>query len=186
MGLIEDRIFEINALLTQAPVVERELVSLERELAQLNEQFTVISRRKADAEMSQSLEEQRQLARFEVLEEAIVPVYAISRSKRSIAMMGGVASVMLAVGVAFVLELMNPPLRNANQLERTLGLRPVISVPVIETAAGVSSKRKGKGKGNGPKFGLGVAAALFIGLIAALAKPLAELAGIANKTRSAQ
>jgi len=182
IGLIEDRISEINGLLTQAPEIERELVSLERELAQLNEQFTVISRRKADAEMSQSLEEQRQLARFEVLEEAIVPVYAISRSKRSIAMMGGVASGMLAVGIAFLLELMNPPLRNANQLERTLGLRPVISVPVIETGTGVPSK----GKGNGPKFGLGVATALLIAAIAAVAKPLAELAGITSNTRSAQ
>lgn len=181
INLIESRISEINGLLARAPAVERELVSLQRELSQLNEQFTVISRRKADAEMSQSLEEQRQLARFEVLEEAIVPVYAVSRSKRSIAMMGGVASVLLAVGVAFLLEMMNPPLRNANQLERTLGLRPVISVPVIETRSPVSKA----GKGNGRKFGLGVAAALVIGVVIALAKPLIDLLGITSNTRRA-
>ena len=181
IALIEERTNEINALLSRAPEVERELISLEREILQLNEQFTVISRRKADAEMSQSLEEQRQLARFEVLEEAIVPVYAISRSKKSIAIIGGFASGILAVGLAFALEMMNPPIRNANQMERVLGVRPVISVPVIETGSVAPKKRKGKGR----KFGLGVIGALMLGALALVAKPLAELAGFNVSQRNA-
>jgi uncharacterized protein involved in exopolysaccharide biosynthesis len=182
IALIENRTSEINALLTRAPAVERELASLERELTQLNEQFTVISRRKADAEMSQSLEEQRQLARFEVLEPAIAPVYPVSRSKRSIAMLGGVASLLLAVGVAFVLEVLNPPIRNAAQMERILGVRPVISVPVIESASAVPTKKRS----NGSKFGWGVLAALLLGAIALIAKPLATLTGLSVSPRSAQ
>lgn len=182
INLIETRTARINELLSRAPTVERELASLQRELTQLNEQFTVISRRKADAEMSQNLEEQRQLARFEVLEPAIVPVYAVSRSKRSIAMMGGVASVMLAVGVAFVLELMNPPIRNAAQMERVLGIRPVISVPVLEAANAAPSRKKGKGL----KVMLGAVIALLLGVIALVAKPLASLAGLTLSPRNAQ
>ena len=182
IGLIEARIAEINGLLARAPLVERELLALERELAQLNEQFTVISRRKADAEMSQSLEEQRQLARFEVLEEAVVPVYAVSRSKRSIAILGGIASGLLALGVAFVLELMNPPLRNASQMERTLGLRPVVSVPVIDGGTLPSKNRKGSGW----KFVLGALTALALGAMALIAKPIADWIGLTNSPRSAQ
>lgn len=182
ISLVESRIAEIDALLTRAPVVERDLVSLERELAQLNEQFTVISRRKTDAEMSQTLEEQRQLARFEVLERAIVPADPISRSKRSIAMLGGVASVLLALGTAFVLEMLNPPIRNAAQMERALGIRPVISVPTIHTHAMPPRKRKGKRS----KFGIGVVMALLLGLAALIAKPLAELAGLQVSPRNAQ
>ena len=182
IALIENRISEINALLAQAPTVERELSSLERELRQLNEQFTVISRRKTDAEMSQSLEQQRQLARFEVLEEAIVPVYAISRSKRSIAILGAIASGIVAVGVAFALELLNPPLRNANQMERVLGVRPVISVPLIENGDQVQKKSKGKKS----RFGLGMLTALLLGALALIAKPLAELAGLTTSPRTAQ
>ena len=182
INLIETRTTRINELLGRAPTVERELASLQRELTQLNEQFTVISRRKADAEMSQNLAEQRQLARFEVLEPAIVPVYAVSRSKRSIAMMGGVASLMLAVGVAFVLELMNPPIRNAAQMERVLGIRPVISVPVLEAANAAPSRKKGKGL----KVMLGAVIALLLGVIALVAKPLASLAGLTLSPRNAQ
>ena len=182
INLIETRTSQINGLLAQTPSVERELASLQRELTQLNEQFTVISRRKADAEMSQSLEEQRQLARFEVLEPAVVPVYAVSRSKRSVAMLGGVASVILAVGVAFVLELLNPPIRNAAQMERVLGIRPVISVPVLEINSGAPSKKKGKGW----KVVLGIVIALLLGLVGLLAKPLASLTGLNLSPRNAQ
>lgn len=182
INLIERRTAQINGLLARAPAVDRELASLQRELTQLNEQFTVISRRKADAQMSQSLEEQRQLARFEVLEPAIAPVYAVSRSKRSIAMMGGVASVMLAVGVAFVLEMLNPPIRNAAQMERVLGIRPVISVPVLETGKPMPTKTKRKGW----KIVLGIVIAMLLGLISLLAKPLAALTGFNLSPRNAQ
>jgi uncharacterized protein involved in exopolysaccharide biosynthesis len=182
IGLVQNRIAELNALLTRAPAVERELASLERELTQLNEQFTVISRRKADAEMSQSLEEQRQLARFEVLEPAIAPVYAVSRSKRSIAILGGIASGLLAVGVAFLLEMLNPPIRNAAQMERVLGVRPVISVPVIETGAPAPTKKKSKKS----KFGWGVVLALLLGLIGLVVKPIVDWLGYSLTPRSAQ
>lgn len=182
IALIESRVAEINALLARAPTVERELASLERELAQLNEQFTVIARRKADAEMSQSLQEQRQMARFEVLEPAIAPVYAISRSKRAVATMGGIVSLMLGVGVAFFLEMLNPPIRNASQMERVLGVRPVISVPMIETASSMSSNNKSSRW----KFGFGMVIALLLGLIGLVAKPLADLTGFSLTPRNAQ
>ncbi|MCK0151698.1 Wzz/FepE/Etk N-terminal domain-containing protein [Marivita sp. S6314] len=182
IALIESRIVEINGLLARAPGVERELISLERERAQLTEQFTVISRRKADAEMSQSLEEQRQLARFEVLERAEPPVYATSGSKRSVAMLGAVASVIMAAGIALALEMLNPPIRTASQMERALGVRPVISVPILDTPP---PPKKG-GKGNGSKFGLGVAVALLLGAIALVAKPLTEWASMHMAQRNAQ
>ncbi|SHH65169.1 Wzz/FepE/Etk N-terminal domain-containing protein [Marivita hallyeonensis] len=182
IGLIEARMAEVNTLLARAPAVERELVALEREVAQLNEQFTVISRRKADAEMSQSLEEQRQLARFEVLEEAIVPVYPVSRSKRSIAMLGGIASGLVALGVAFLLEVLNPPIRTAAQMERTLGVRPVISVPVLNTTGPSRKKRSGRGL----RFALGVFVAVLVGLIAAVVRPIVEMAAQNMAPRDAQ
>jgi uncharacterized protein involved in exopolysaccharide biosynthesis len=182
INLLETRTSEITALLARAPTIERELASLQRELTQLNEQFTVISRRKADAEMSQILEEQRQLARFEVLEPALVPTFPVSRSKRSIAIMGGIVSAMFAFGVAFLLELLNPPIRNASQMERVLGLRPVISVPVLNTGSAQPSQKKRKGW----KVALGMMIALLLGVVGLLAKPLSSLLGFTLSPRNAQ
>lgn len=170
ISLIEARIAEINALIAQAPEVERDLTGLERGLTQLNEQFTVISRRKADAEMGQLLSEQRQLARFEVLERAVVPDVPVSRGKRSVVMLGGMVSLALALGVAVVLELLNPVIRTAAQMERALGVRPVISVPLLDHKS-VSPPKNRRKRWIAALAVLGAGALV---LLSRLAKPIAS------------
>ena len=132
-GLIAERIARIEANLNEAPEVERSLSGLERELTQLQEQYGVVTRRKAEAEMGQMLENRQQTDRFEALETALVPEVPASQSRRKLAIMGGVASLIAGVLAAFVAELANPAIRNAEQMQRMTGLQPVISVPVIRT-----------------------------------------------------
>ena len=129
--VIENRLSEINAIFTRAPEVERDLNALERELKRKQDQYSVVTRRKAEAEMGQLLEERQQGGRFEVLETALLPEFPVSRSRKQIAMMGGVASVMAAVALGFLLELMNPAIRTPAQMERALGMSPVVSIPRV-------------------------------------------------------
>ncbi len=129
--LISERVGQIQAQLAEAPEVERELNNLERQLTQLQEQYTVITRRKAEAELGQMLEDRQQTDRFEVLETALEPEFPVSRSRKKTAVMGGVASFVLGVVAAFVIELMNPAIRTAAQMERALGIQPVVSIPHV-------------------------------------------------------
>ncbi|ETX27785.1 Wzz/FepE/Etk N-terminal domain-containing protein [Roseivivax isoporae] len=140
-ALIRARIAAIEADLARAPDVERDLGALERDLTQLQERYAVITRRKADAEMGQILQDREQADRFEVLETALVPETSISRSKKKVALAGGVASVLLAVGVAFLAEVMNPAIRTAAQLERQLGITPVAAIPPVRSRRG-NGRRK--------------------------------------------
>jgi hypothetical protein len=48
---------------------------------------------------------------------------------------GALFSIAAAIGLAFVLDLMNPVVRNAEQMERLLDLRPVVSIPEVAAAA---------------------------------------------------
>ncbi|MCT4608301.1 MAG: Wzz/FepE/Etk N-terminal domain-containing protein [Pelagimonas sp.] len=130
--LIAERVAEIQAILEGGPEVERELNRLERELTKLQEQYTVITSRKADAEMGQALEVREHEGRFQVLEEALVPEVSVSRSRKKIVMMGVIVSGALGLLVAFIVEMMNPAIRTASQLERSLGVTPVVTIPVIE------------------------------------------------------
>lgn len=132
-ALIADRISALQTQISDAPEVERELSILERRLTQLQEQYSVITRRKAEAELGQLLEDREQTDRFEVLETALEPEFPVSRSRKKTAIMGGVASVIAGIAVAFVLELMNPAIRSAAQMERALGIQPVVVIPTITT-----------------------------------------------------
>lgn len=172
--LITERIAQIEALLAGAPEVERELNRLERELTKLQDQYSVITRRKAEAEMGQLLEDRQATDRFEVLETALVPEAPVSRSRKQLAMMGGFASILAGLAAAFIVELMNPAIRSAAQMERMLGVQPVVSIPTITT-------RRDRTIGG---LKLGAKILMFLALIAAglrlLANrvpALAELAG---------
>ena len=129
--LIAERIASHEALIAGAPEVEREMNRLEREMTQLQEQYTIITRRRAEARMGQMLEDRRATDRFEVLETALVPEYPVSRSRKKMAIMGGLASVIAGLAVAVVVELMNPTLRTAAQMERALGVQPVVAIPTV-------------------------------------------------------
>jgi uncharacterized membrane protein len=84
--------------------------------------------------MGRVLEDRQQVDRFEELERAVVPEDPITRSRKKVAIMGGVVSVAFAIGVAFALDMLNPAIRTAAQMERALGLRPVVEIPTIHNA----------------------------------------------------
>ncbi len=141
-SLVTDRIAQTEALLAAAPEVEREFNILERQMNQLQEQYGVITRRKAEAEMGQELEDRQQAERFEVLETALVPEMPISGSRKKLAMMGGAASLILGLAVAFALELLTPRIRTAAQMERMLGIQPVVAIPHVRARRRVPGQRR--------------------------------------------
>lgn len=132
-SLITRNIARIETSIAAAPAIERRLSGLSRELAQLNTEYEVVTQRRTEAAMTQLLEEQDQAERFEVLETAIPPEFPVSASRRKIAMAGGAATVVVALGLAFLLELSSGKIRTADQLERQLGVRPVIVIPNLST-----------------------------------------------------
>lgn len=127
------RLLELRDLFTTAPGVQQEMAGLERGLAQLQDELRAISLRRADAEIGNRLETDHQAERFTLLEMAQPPDLQISRSKRAIVTMGLVGSVLLALIVAYVQEVARPVVRNAAQMERTLDLRPVLTLPHVHS-----------------------------------------------------
>ena len=129
--LIDQNIAVIQAALDAAPEVQRQYSAFERKLGQLQEEFRVITTRRTEAAMNELLETQDQAARFEVLETAIVPEYSVSASRKKLAIAGGLFTGLLALGLALAVEMLNPAIRTAAQLERQLGVQAVIVIPYL-------------------------------------------------------
>ncbi|WP_103334273.1 GumC family protein [Pseudotabrizicola formosa] len=111
--------------------VERVLSAYDRQMRQLQDQYALVSQRMAEAETARSLAARQQTERFAMLERAITPDYAIGSGGRKIAIAGLIGSAGLALVLAFVLDLLNPVIRTAAQMERELNLRPVVSIPEV-------------------------------------------------------
>lgn len=122
---------ELQAALAGTPEVERVLSGYDRARTQLQEQYEVVTRRRAEAETELRLAERQQAERLTLLERAITPEYPVGGGGKKIAMAGAFASLMAGVALAFLIELMHPVVRTAAQMERQLDLRPVICIPEV-------------------------------------------------------
>lgn len=136
IALVATRIEALTAQNAIAPEVERQLGQLERDRTRLQQEFEAITARRSEAAMTQVLESREQSTRFEVLEVASTPQAPITASRREL-VLTGVAAVILGV-LAFVLSLewISPGLRTSAQIERALGIRPVVVIPDLRGPRG--------------------------------------------------
>ncbi|ATG38580.1 chain-length determining protein [Phaeobacter piscinae] len=137
--LLLNRRSALERSLETTPEVERQLGVYERRMGQLQTELELISQRRTEAEVGFRLEASRQSERLTVIESAPLPDYPATGGRKKKALMGGVASIGLALGIAFLLELRRPVLRSVAQMERETGLTPVVAIPFLDT----SSKRRG-------------------------------------------
>jgi uncharacterized protein involved in exopolysaccharide biosynthesis len=133
--LIVRAMADTQAAISAAPAVERQLGAYDRRLGQLEAELAVLTTRRTEAAMTQLLAAENQAERYEVLESAIVPDYPISASRRKVAMAVAGAIAFGGIALALLLEILNPAIRTAGQLQKELGVAPVIVVPILSSRA---------------------------------------------------
>lgn len=132
---------EIQGVIDAQPEAERGLSGLERELEQLQGNLNAAAARRAEAETTLRLAERDQSERLALLDEAVVPLYPTGSSGRKLFAAGAFASLIAALGLGFLLDLMRPVVRTSTQMERQLGLRPVITIPELDFGRAARSLR---------------------------------------------
>ena len=132
--LLSDRIATIRTSIDAGPTVEKEFNALQRLLVQLEDQYSVVTKNRAEAEIGQMLETGLQSGQLSVLEKALVPDHPFSPNRKKITVIGGVLSLLIAAAVVLILEMLNPVIRTAAQLERKLQISPVVTIPIVKTA----------------------------------------------------
>lgn len=131
--LLQERKDELESSIQTTPQIERRLGAFERELEQVRAELDAAAARRTAAEVGYRLETQGQGEQLTVIEPATMPDYPFTRSRTKMALAGGVASVLMALAVAFLLDLLNPVMRTPAHMERDLGIKPVAAVPRLET-----------------------------------------------------
>lgn len=128
-SLLASRREELSLSLETTPEVERALANFDRRMTQLQGQLDVIATRRNEAEVGFDLESAARGERMITIEEAPLPDFPISMSRKKRAVMGAAAAGMAGLLLAFLMELRRPVIRTARQMERETGLMPVVSIP---------------------------------------------------------
>jgi uncharacterized protein involved in exopolysaccharide biosynthesis len=130
-SLLDARRNGLQEAIQGSPEIQRTLTDFERRMEQLRAQLEVISTRRNEAQVGFNLERGAQGEQLTTIEEARVPDYPITMSKKKRAIMGAVASTGLAFIIAWLLELRRPVIRSARQMQRETGILPVVSIPEL-------------------------------------------------------
>lgn len=124
---------EVAAAMARLPEVERVLAGFDRHLGQLQGEYEMVTGRMAVAQTSLRLAERGQDGRFTLLERAMRPENPAGGGRRKLVMAGTFAAFIAGLGIAFVLDLLKPVVRTSAQMQRQLGIRPVVTIPELAT-----------------------------------------------------
>lgn len=131
----------LEASIAATPQVELTLNALNRRREELQAQYDNAVVKQAEAETGEKLEVNQQAERFEVIEQAQVPEVPVAPNRVLIAAGGFFGSIAMGLGLALAIELMNSSIRTAGDLQRRLGLWPVVMVPYIATDVELRRRR---------------------------------------------
>ncbi|MGF1445289.1 MAG: GumC family protein [Pikeienuella sp.] len=129
----DDRERQLISSIERTPQVAMELGALERRRDDLRFRHEQAVRKQSFAETGERLEVNRQAERFEVIEQAQVPSSPVAPNRPVIAIGGFAGGLGLSVSLAILLGMMNTSIRTVGDMERTLELRPLMTVPYIIT-----------------------------------------------------
>lgn len=130
---IDERIDTLISSIAATPQVGIALVGLQRQQANISAQYQDAVRKEAAAADGEELEINRQGERFRVLEPAQVPENPDWPPRKLIALGGAGGSVALGAFLMLAAELRNQSVRTAGQIERRLDLRPLVTIPMVQT-----------------------------------------------------
>jgi tyrosine-protein kinase Etk/Wzc len=140
---LEGELATLDAAISAAPEVERQLSEFDRHLQSLQAELAAITTTRTQVSLDQRLSG-REEYRMALAEAAVPPEFSMSRSRTKVALAGGMAVVFAAVGLALAREFLQKAIRSAGQMRKQLDIEPVVVIPYIRTR-GTSMRRLGYG-----------------------------------------
>jgi polysaccharide chain length determinant protein (PEP-CTERM system associated) len=116
----------------QIPAVEQELQSLERDYDLISKYYSELLNRKLEAETAGAVERKWQEEQFKILDPAQVPEKPESPKPSIFLMLGTLVGLGAGIGVAFLMEILDPTVKNMRELEAILPYPVLLTLPRLK------------------------------------------------------
>ncbi len=130
---LQAKLEKMQAVLLLAPQVEREYTDLLRERDSTVKKYTQLKEKWLDAKLVQTLEEQQQGQSLTIIEQPVIPEQPEKAIRRKVAIGGFFMGLIAGLGLAFLVEFLDPGVRGYRAIAEVTGLIPLVVVPYIES-----------------------------------------------------
>jgi polysaccharide chain length determinant protein (PEP-CTERM system associated) len=118
-----------------SPSREQEMASVNREYQNMRQTYDQLLKKSQDAQQAENLEHRQKGEQFRVIDPARVPEKPFSPDIPKVLLIGFVLSIGCSFGAAIVREQLDRSFHDAGDVEVTLGLRVLATIPKIEEEA---------------------------------------------------
>jgi succinoglycan biosynthesis transport protein ExoP len=130
---LKAKLEKMQNILLMAPQVEMAYTDLIRERDNTIKKYTQLKEKWLDAKLVQTLEEQQQGQTLTIIEQPAIPSHPEKAIRRKVAIGGFFMGIIAGLGVAFVVEFLEPGIRGYRAISEVTGLMPLVVVPYIES-----------------------------------------------------
>jgi len=120
------------ARIEQTPVREQDMAGLMREYQSTKDSYETLLKKSQEAQQAENLEKRQKGEQFKVVDPARVPEKPFSPDVRKTLLMGILAGLGCGLAAAFLREQLDRTFHDASDVEITLGLKVVATIPKIE------------------------------------------------------
>ncbi len=124
-----------QARIENTPIRELALSTMIRDFNNVNDTYQVLLKKNAEAQQAENLERRQKGEQFRIIDPARVPEKPFKPDIPKVLAIGLALGLGLGLGVTFIREQMDRSFRDAEDLETTLGLKVLVSIPKIEKKA---------------------------------------------------
>jgi len=132
---LRQRISRYESLLLEAPQVEREYLSIQREYDQAIQEFNEVREKQTDAQQARDLEVSEKGERYVLQSTPSEPTSAAFPNRMAIIILGLIFASACALGAAVISEALDARVRSIRDLKGITGIPPIAIIPVLETQA---------------------------------------------------
>lgn len=139
---LRGRLVQMEGELVKSPQVERGLAALTRDYQSAQRKFEEIHAKKMTAQVAENLEGDQKAERFAILEPPVLPDRPIKPDRKKAILLGFFLACAGAAGLVVLLETLHGTVRGVEAISAVLGMRPLVTVPVIPVAAELGQRRR--------------------------------------------
>ena len=136
---IDREIVQVQSRISRAPQVEQEYNNLLRDLDNMRKKYQELRDKELEAKIAQNLEEGQMGERFSVIEPPSFPDEPFAPERGRLMLLVAAAAIGAGLGLAFLLEMLQPALWGEASVAAVLGSSPLIAVPVISAPSDIAT-----------------------------------------------
>ncbi|SFR19289.1 GumC family protein [Poseidonocella sedimentorum] len=132
---INEELTELQGSIERTPAIRIALEAMERDQQNTRNLYNSAVQRLSEARMGERIELSARGERITVLEPAAVPTQPSGPNRLKIAGMGIFVGLSLAGGLFLLLEILNQSIRRPSEIESSLEITPLVTIPSFESAS---------------------------------------------------